>query len=93
VTLDEAIGQAIRMVRDGFDMTQGQLAEQAGLHKMSLSKIERGKGHVKLDTLASIAKALTAARPDNPWRPSDLVRFAEGVLDAANAKKHKPRRK
>jgi transcriptional regulator with XRE-family HTH domain len=93
MTLDEAVGQAVRMARESCDMTQAQLAERAGLHKMSLSKVERGLVSAKIGTLEKIAKALLPSARGNPWCTSDVVRFAEGVMNAANAKRRKKKEK
>jgi transcriptional regulator with XRE-family HTH domain len=60
VTLIEAIGLAVKRMRERRGLTQAQLAELAKLHPMHISKLERGVVHdVKFTTLFSIADGLS----------------------------------
>jgi transcriptional regulator with XRE-family HTH domain len=60
VTLIEAIGVAVKRMRERRGLTQVQLAEMAKMHPMSLSKLERGVVRdVKFTTLWSIADGLS----------------------------------
>ena len=60
MTLIEAIGLAVKEMRERRGLTQEQLAELAKMHPMSISKLERGVVRdVKFTTLFSIAEALS----------------------------------
>ena len=56
--LSENIGNAIKLCRTRRGLTQGQLAEAAGLSTSYLSLIEQGKRKPNLDVLDDIAEAL-----------------------------------
>jgi transcriptional regulator with XRE-family HTH domain len=57
-------GKNIRNFRQRAALTQERLAEQADLDWTYISKIERGRENVSLDTLARIAKALAVSVSD-----------------------------
>ena len=52
------IGQRIKALRTEMKLTQGELAERAGLQLTHISRIEAGKYSVGIDTLSAIAKVL-----------------------------------
>ena len=52
------LGERIRGFRTGKDMTQAKLAEEVGLHMVSMSSIERGIANPSIITLRNIARAL-----------------------------------
>lgn len=52
------IGKKIKLARIELDMTQGDLAQEAGLIQNSISKYERGLSLPTLDALEKLAKAL-----------------------------------
>jgi len=52
------LAQAVRAHRESRGFSLGALAENAGISKMSLSKIEAGLGNPSLDVLCRIASAL-----------------------------------
>jgi len=54
----ERIGQRIKALRTEQKLTQGELAEQAGLQLTHISRIEAGKYSVGIDTLSAIANVL-----------------------------------
>lgn len=54
------IGDAIRQIREERGMSQGQLAEKAGLIRTTVNKIERGKFSVSVDLLERICDVLGA---------------------------------
>ena len=58
VTLAAVIGDNIRKYRERANLTQGQLAEQAGVGTAFISRVERGEKMMKLKTLYAIADAL-----------------------------------
>lgn len=57
-SLEETVGSAIRQQRQKDGLTIAQVAEQAGISRGMLSKIENGQTTAGLDTLARIARAL-----------------------------------
>jgi len=57
-SLEESVGGAIRQLRQKHELTIAQVAEQAGISRGMLSKIENGQTTPGLDTLARIARAL-----------------------------------
>lgn len=67
-----AVGHAIRLAREQAGLTQEELSERAGLHAVSLSKIERGRMEARLLTLDALAQALSLS-------VSQLLRNAEVV--------------
>ena len=56
--LSKNIGDSIKLCRTRRGLTQGQLAEAAGLSTSYLSLIEQGKRKPNLDILDDIAEAL-----------------------------------
>lgn len=54
-----ALGKRIRIQRRAIKMTQEQLAEKTGVSISFIGHIERGTRKASLDTLVSIANALT----------------------------------
>jgi len=57
-SLEEAVGAAIRELRQKHGLTIAQVAEQAGISRGMLSKIENGQTSAGTETLARIARAL-----------------------------------
>ena len=57
-TLAVVIGDNIRRYRERANLTQGQLAEQAGVGTAFISRVERGEKMMKLKILYAIADAL-----------------------------------
>lgn len=51
-------GTLIRAARERRGMSQEDLAEAAELHRTHISLIERGQRTVRIDTVASLARAL-----------------------------------
>ena len=51
-------GQKIRLLREGQQLLQRELAEKAGLPERTIGRIERGEVDVRLGTLKKIADAL-----------------------------------
>lgn len=54
----ERIGRRIKALRTEMKLTQGELAERAGLQLTHISRIEAGKYSVGIDTLSAIANVL-----------------------------------
>ena len=57
-SLEESVGHAIRELRLRDGLTIAQVAEQAGISRGMLSKIETGSTMAGMDTLARLARAL-----------------------------------
>jgi transcriptional regulator with XRE-family HTH domain len=57
-SLEESIGAAVRELRQRDGLTIAQVAEQAGISRGMLSKIETGQTSAGMDTLARIARTL-----------------------------------
>ncbi len=56
-----AIGQHIRNIRQGKDLSLNALAERSGLSKGYLSKLENGHAQAPIATLMTLAKALNVS--------------------------------
>ncbi len=56
--LSSAFGRAVQARRQGFDISQEELAWRAGLHRSYLADIERGARNPTLATIQKLAKAL-----------------------------------
>lgn len=52
------LGETIKKIRGGRDMTQEELAHKAGLNAAHLGKIEIGKINITLRSLIRIAKVM-----------------------------------
>jgi len=65
-----AFGKAVRRRRDLAGWKQRQLSEASGIGQEDISKIERGKQGVSVDTINALAAALS-------MRPSTLIAEAE----------------
>ena len=60
--MDVSLGERLQLLRQRRDLTQQKLADDAGVSKMTIIRIEKGKStNVQLQTLRSIAKALGLA--------------------------------
>lgn len=54
----KVLGQRVRKIRRGMDMTQAQLAEMTGISTAFVGHIERGTRVLSVETLFRICKAL-----------------------------------
>jgi transcriptional regulator with XRE-family HTH domain len=54
----EYLGPRIRRIRRGLDMSQENLAENAGIHRTQMSAIEHGYRLPRIDTLIKLAGGL-----------------------------------
>jgi transcriptional regulator with XRE-family HTH domain len=68
----QALGLAIRAIREEADLTQAQLAQAANVNKTWISHIEAGRVNPAYGTLRRIAKALAVPL-------STLVQRAEAI--------------
>lgn len=55
---DRHIGRNVRIIREARRVSQGQLAEDAGMTLPTVGKIERGEQSLSMDSLHLIAKLL-----------------------------------
>ena len=53
-----SLGKRIRAIREAADMTQSELAEAAGIGRVTQVRIENGEQSPRYETLAAIAQAL-----------------------------------
>lgn len=67
------IGMRIRRARKLAKLTQAQLGEKAGLHAVTINRIEKGAQGVAEETLERIASALNVSPEDLSLR--DVVDF------------------
>jgi transcriptional regulator with XRE-family HTH domain len=56
--LQQPLGQLIRREREAAELTQEQLAAEAGIHRTYLSLLERGQRTPTIEVLRRLAKAL-----------------------------------
>jgi len=66
----EALGRAVRQLREEQGLTQEQLAEVSGLQATYLSDVERGVRNPAWSTILALAKSLKV-------QPSELASLAE----------------
>lgn len=79
VTLTSVVGYVIQVERKARGLSQSELALAAGIHPMTLSKIERGsQGDVGMETLQRLAAALSAK--GQSLRASDILKRAEELV-------------
>ena len=55
------LGPRIRRIRRGLDMSQENLADNAGIHRTQISLIEHGEQLPRIDTLIRLAGGLGVA--------------------------------
>lgn len=53
-----ALGRQLVAQRQAHGLTQARLAELAGVHRTTISRIERGSWQATFDTMVRLAKAL-----------------------------------
>jgi transcriptional regulator with XRE-family HTH domain len=85
--MKEEVGPKIRAVRDHLGIKQTDLAEQVGLDRTALSRIENGKRRVSSTELRYFAAAL-GVKPDQLLGGTPVVqrfRLGDGDEEAANA--------
>ena len=79
-----AVGGNIRKYRERARLTQADLAERVGVGTAFISRVERGKKHMKLETMAAIADALDVTvdllirERDSRAQTEVLARMLEG---------------
>ncbi|MEX0901379.1 MAG: helix-turn-helix transcriptional regulator [Pseudohongiellaceae bacterium] len=79
-TIEAFLGKQVETLRLGKNINQTRLAEEAGVSRRTITRLENGKG-VSLDTLIRILQALGVSDrletllPDPAVRPIDRVRL------------------
>ncbi len=53
-----AFGRQLRALRKRANLSQKELAKQAGVNRLMISRLEQGEKHAPIDLLRSLAKAL-----------------------------------
>lgn len=61
---DKVVGERIRRLRLDANLTQGSLAEIAGVKSNTIARLERGLHTASMPTLKSLAKALNVKVSD-----------------------------
>jgi transcriptional regulator with XRE-family HTH domain len=56
--LHRALGRRVRELRDGHGLTQERLANDASLHPVFVSRVERGVTGVTVDTVAALCSVM-----------------------------------
>jgi len=56
--LKTGLGEAIRSKRSVLGISQGELAERAGLHRTYVSDLERGARNPSIESIEKLARAL-----------------------------------
>lgn len=56
--LQLTLGESLALARKAEDLTQGELAEEAGLSRATIANIESGGADPKVSTVAELARAL-----------------------------------
>ena len=64
------LGRNLRTARAAVGISQGKLSQRSGVDLAQISRAERGKTHVRTDTLIRLARALRTT-------PSELLRGIE----------------
>jgi transcriptional regulator with XRE-family HTH domain len=65
--------QTLKQVRLQQNLTQGQLAEKAGLSRSAISKIELGKVSVSLLTVVQVLRALQQFYVLDGWKVASAI--------------------
>ena len=83
--MNVSLGERVQLLRQRRELTQQMLADDAGVSKMTIIRIEKGKvTNVQLKTLRAIAKVLGVAvetlleEPEAPPRPRRGTRAKTG---------------
>lgn len=74
MNIGQAFGRALKAKRAEMGISQEQLADEAGVARSFLSKVENGKIGLTLITVTKLSLALGSA-------PSELLAHAESIAD------------
>lgn len=70
LTLQIAVGLAVRSIRKSAGLSQEQLADKCGLHRTYVGSVERGERNISLENILALSEVLGL-------HPSDLLHIAE----------------
>ncbi len=76
------LGSALRLLREAAGLTQGALAQKAGMGKSQLSKYENGKELPKLESLERLLEVLDA-EPATLFYTAHLLKHRVEIAPAA----------
>jgi transcriptional regulator with XRE-family HTH domain len=54
----EEFGRRVRALRDQAGLTQAQLSEASGVHRVTIARVEAGSRELGLTSIAALARAL-----------------------------------
>ena len=80
--MEEAFAQALRSLRLTAQLSQEELADEAGLHRTYVSQLERGLKSPSLATMVALSAALGVA-------PSALIYSAERLSKSRRSTTHR----
>lgn len=95
--IEAALCKRLEGIRLSRNMTQAQLAEEAGVSPRTIGRLEKGQG-VSLDTFIRILialrvqQSLEALLPDPSVRPIERIGFSSGERKRARPKQSTDRR-
>ena len=81
VPLRDRLGQAVRELRAAAGFSQEAFADHIGVHRTSMSSIERGTLNVRLDTLEQLASGLEISA----WELLKIAEVGEAAAETARA--------
>ncbi len=88
--IEAALCKRLESIRLSRNITQAQLAEEAGVSPRTIGRLEKGQG-VSLDTFIRIMMALRIQQNLEALLPDPTVRPIEGVgMDDAERKRARP---
>lgn len=73
----QALGKAIRQIREDRALSQERLAELAGLHRTYISSVEAGRRNLSIENIDSIANALGVSL-------TELIQLCEDRIDRSS---------
>lgn len=76
----KTIGQNVKRIRSGLELTQPQTAEKAGISSVHLSHIETGNTVMSLECLLCLCDALSTTPNDILMGEYDLTGKASSVM-------------
>jgi transcriptional regulator with XRE-family HTH domain len=75
-------GTKLKQLREAAGLTQGELANQAGMHKFGIAKLEQGTREPSWETVQALAKALRV----------DCTAFATNGVETNVSPRGRPRK-
>jgi transcriptional regulator with XRE-family HTH domain len=78
-TVEQALGEVLRSLREERELSQERLAHDAGFHRNYVGMVERGERGPTVDALFRLAKALS-------MRPRDVIAKVEEARPVSQAR-------